>query len=790
MSKSSIGKKKGRSWSLSSSTASSISISPTTTTHTSTLLLTPITSPDHSFDLISDPFAAVSPSVCPPSTGLSPIAPVVPVAPVSATDDTTSPSPPHSPNSTFGRLSSFKRRMARPMQRSYSQSHAHGNYGLGAGATVVRTPLDATAHMQHASISHAPSVVAGRQKCSQYPSRQSSLRSANGSPIGSRRPSVTSTTAPMQRPPRAEPSLEGPALAVEEEKVEIQFMRSPKSQPRKPYQPSQSVDWSSQSHSHSQPHQSLQFPNGQHQSYQQYHQPPSRQSSQQALAQKFHQPKPSVAVSPAPVSGHVPQTHQAHGAQAVQVSLSRSPSSQSSALSSTGHGSTASSAGPQTPDTPRTPEPEDTLDIDIAYHRHRLTSGTGRSSLTITAENAQSSISGHGGPGLSTSLGSSTLGSHHNSSFGSRSQTTQPTQPLQVGSLRTHRSHASLAPAPSPRLAHVPSPSVASFTSIDEDVSPRVPGPMPRRRPSQTSKPDGPFTPIVVGHQIRPSTETSTLVTLRFAFSLDTDPNTHTVTLTLDTLRPAGGRLVQFVEDALRPYSASSASLIGSGESVNSVYSTGAYEGGGEGGPDMTDGSSAESAEDGDSDFEYDPNPSYRFFHHGGDGARIPDPGAAARAPRASLILPDAPPATRRAALALCASARLAQSPAPLAQLGELRALGQFAFLLQQRVERRVRLARVLAAQRHILAHAAEARQHVPLRQRRRDGAHGADPARRERVARHCEQAVFGPVAAAGRQEEEGRGRVLGPNLLALSSHPASPRHLAISGQPDLPDAS
>lgn len=599
MSKSSIGKKKGRSWSLSqASSSSSISISPTTTTHTSTLLLTPTASPAYP-DYLSDPFAAAVSPVCPPPSSIAPYTSVVPVAPVSATDDTpsSSNSPPHSPNSTFSRLSSFKRRMARPIQRSYSQSHAHGNYGLGQGATVVRTPMDATAHMQHASISHAP-AVGGRQKCAQYPSRQSSLRSANGSPMNARRPSMTST-AP-QRQPHAEPSLEGPAF--EEEKVEIQLLRSPKQQPRKPYQPSQSVDWS---HSSSHPqHQSLQFSNNQpqsqaHQSYQQYHQPPSRQSSAQALAQKYaHAQKPSVAVSPAP--GHV--SPQAHGVSS--VSLSRSPSSQSS-------------AGPQTPSTPRTPEhvperperPErdDGLDIDIAYHRHRLTSGTGRSSLTITAENAAPPSAS----GLSSSLGSSTLGSHHSASFGSRS--THSTQPLQV-TLRPHRSHASLAPSPSPRLAHVPSPSVASFTSIDEDVSPRVPAPMPRRRPSQTSKADGPFSPIVVGHQIRPSTESSTLVTLRFAFSLDTDPNTHTVTLTLDTLRPAGGRLVQFVEDALRPYSASSASLIGSGESVNSVYSTTAYEGNPEHGPDMTDGSSAESAEDGDSDFEYDPNLSYRFF--------------------------------------------------------------------------------------------------------------------------------------------------------------------------------
>lgn len=516
--------------------------------------------------------------------------------------------------------------MARPIQRSYSQSHAHGpynisssNHGLGQGATVVRTPMDATAHMQHASISYtSSSATQSRQKCAQYPHRQSSLRSANGSPMNgasARRPSVGSAapTQSIPRAPRIEPSLEGPAF--EEEKVEIQFMRSPKSQPRKPYQPNQSVDWShhapstTSSRDQHQTHQSLQFPNNQ--TFQQYHQPPSRQSSQQALAQKFHQQKPSVSVSPAPA--HVSVS--AVGAGSYGAGLVRSLSSQSAQSGQSGSASGHSSASPQTPltprtpPTPRTPEPErpdrsdDGLDIDIAYHRHRLTSGTGRSSMTITAENAPS--------GLSTSLGS-----HHSSSFSS-SHGHFSTQPLQVHptSLRTHRSHTSLAPTPSPRLAHAPSPSVASFAStIDEEVSPRLPGPMPRRRPSQTSKPDGPFSPIVVGHQIRPSTESSTLVTLRFAFSLDTDPNTHTVTLTLDTLRPAGGRLLQFVEDALRPYSVSSASLLGSGESVNSVYSNAAYEGNGEHGPDMTDGSSAESAEDADSDFEYDPNPSYRFF--------------------------------------------------------------------------------------------------------------------------------------------------------------------------------
>lgn len=635
MSKGSVGKKKGRSWSLTSSTASSFSPSPTptptVTTQASTLILTPTPSPDVCHLSDPDPFAAVSPAsrspVCTPAI-LS-----ASVAPVPATDPPP-PSPP-SPSSTFGRLSSFKRRMARPIQRSYSQSHAHSyaNPGLGQGATVVRTPLDATAHMQHASISHVPAGAAGagRQKCAQYPSRQSSLRSAAGSPGAGRRPSLSSMATAPAAPRRVEAPLEGPAF--EEERVEIQLLRSPKSTPRRPYQPGQSVDWSSHAPSH-QSHQSLQFPQDrgyQHQQYQQYHQP-ARQSSQQALAQKYagHGPKPSVSVSQAPavaLAGHVGHVGSASAvgpAPAHGASLSRSPSSQSSAGPQT----------PVTPRTPRTPEPEphsphspperperprereDGLDIDIAYHRHRLTSGTGRSSLTITAENAAPPGLGAGfgagsGSGLSSSLGSS-LGSHHSASFGAR-----PTAPLNVPrSLRTHRSHASLAPSPSPslRLAHAPSPSVASFTSIDEDVSPRVPGPMPRRRPSQTGKSaDAPFAPVVVGHQMRPSTESSTLVTLRFAFSLDADPNTHTVTLTLDTLRPAGGRLVQFVEDALRPYSAASSVLTGSADSVNSVYSTAAYEGAPDW-PDMTDGESAESAEDAESDFEYDPNPSYRFF--------------------------------------------------------------------------------------------------------------------------------------------------------------------------------
>lgn len=615
MSKVAIGQKKGRSWSLTSSDISSSSTSPTptVTTHTSTLILTPAPTPPDS--IISDPFAALTP-LC---TTSSP--PTTPIASVSKLDggatspkspsSPKSPRSPQSPHSTFGRLYSFKRKMARPIQRSNSQSNSSsfrghhytisaGNSGLGQGATVVRTPMDATAHMQHAHAHTVGSV--GRQKCVRYPSRQSSLRSVSSSPMSPeasrRRPSVGSATPtqPLPRAPCIEPALEGPA--VEEERVEVQLLRSPKAQPRRLYQGDGWPPYASSSISTSPRQQSIQYPQHPYESlvaFQQSQQLPPRGSSQQHFAQLPQENY--IAMSP-PLGGqgYVPSAG---------AGLSRALSTQSS-------------SGPQTPRTPESehdgPEPSDkldgsnALDIDISYHRHRLTSGTGRSSLTITAENAAAPASGL----------SSSLGSHHSSSFGS-SHSTQPLQ-IRSTSLRPHRSHTSLKPSPSPRLAHAHSPSAASFTSIDEDVSPRIPRPMPRRRPSQTAKADGPFCPVVVGHSIRPSMETCTLVTLRFAFSLDTDPNTHTVTLTLDTLRPAGGKLVQFVEDALRPYSASvsSVSFIGSSEreSMTSVYSNLADEGACDIGPDMTDGSSAEStAEEAEADEEeFVDEPSYGIY--------------------------------------------------------------------------------------------------------------------------------------------------------------------------------
>ena len=112
----------------------------------------------------------------------------------------------------------------------------------------------------------------------------------------------------------------------------------------------------------------------------------------------------------------------------------------------------------------------------------------------------------------------------------------------------------------------------------------------------QETRHEAPFTPILISHTTRPATGAASivLVTLRFGFSLDAEPNTHSVTVTLDTLRPAGGRLVDFIDAAMRPESLAVSRV--SRESCGGV-SIGCTEGGLE----MTDGSSAE-----DSDFEYD----------------------------------------------------------------------------------------------------------------------------------------------------------------------------------------
>jgi hypothetical protein len=99
-------------------------------------------------------------------------------------------------------------------------------------------------------------------------------------------------------------------------------------------------------------------------------------------------------------------------------------------------------------------------------------------------------------------------------------------------------------------------------------------------QPAQTQTP---FAPILLDQKTRavhgPS---NVLVNLRFAFSLDENPNTHEITVTLDTLRPAGGRLLAFIDHLLRP------------QSLESETSP----------DDMTEGSSAEESDlEG---FEYD----------------------------------------------------------------------------------------------------------------------------------------------------------------------------------------
>lgn len=118
-----------------------------------------------------------------------------------------------------------------------------------------------------------------------------------------------------------------------------------------------------------------------------------------------------------------------------------------------------------------------------------------------------------------------------------------------------------------------------------------------RTRPSNASHdtltplpslvPTNPTPPILISRNTRPSPDSGSavLVTLRFGFSLDAEPNTHSVTVTMDTLKPAGGRIVNFLEQSLRTSTRSITPITpGSAET-------------------MTDGSSAE-----DSDFELDEN--------------------------------------------------------------------------------------------------------------------------------------------------------------------------------------
>lgn len=130
-------------------------------------------------------------------------------------------------------------------------------------------------------------------------------------------------------------------------------------------------------------------------------------------------------------------------------------------------------------------------------------------------------------------------------------------------------------PASTPRPMLVRSATVPSKHAANASTATAAPA---------TTSPQ-PFAPVLISHTDRAAVGNSSLVlvTLRFAFSLEADPNTHEVTVTLDTLRPAGGRLVAFIEQELRPASIQSDGTLGME------------------GLEMTDGSSAE-----DSDFEFD----------------------------------------------------------------------------------------------------------------------------------------------------------------------------------------
>lgn len=139
------------------------------------------------------------------------------------------------------------------------------------------------------------------------------------------------------------------------------------------------------------------------------------------------------------------------------------------------------------------------------------------------------------------------------------------------------------------RVSHstlVDRPSPGSGSNNHHEDRPRLTQPSPTFNAAAPAPPS--FNALLLAHTSRPNTnaDSTVLVTLKFSYSLNPEPVTQAVTVTFETLKPAGGLLIRFLENAIRPNSVGS--LAGSG-------------GSGEGVLDMTDGSSAD-----ESDFEFD----------------------------------------------------------------------------------------------------------------------------------------------------------------------------------------
>ncbi|KLT46436.1 hypothetical protein CC85DRAFT_289743 [Cutaneotrichosporon oleaginosum] len=234
---------------------------------------------------------------------------------------------------------------------------------------------------------------------------------------------------------------------------------------------------------------------------------------------------------------------------------------------------------------------------------------TGRpSNHTLHGSTSLSRIAGRGpSPNLTITPSSATL--ERSNSTTSTTATVQCASQAQAGasSAETRRAPTLCREPSCTRLntsTHIhPRPSNASEDTL---TTPRARTTTPPSTPPVTPPCESP-PPVLVSHSVRQASEAGSvvLVTLRFGFSLDAEPNTHAVTVTLDTLRPAGGRLVEFLDKVLHPTSTPPLSVPQSGRDsgidasrIGTPLSNGSSH---ELSLEMTDGSSAE-----DSDFEFD----------------------------------------------------------------------------------------------------------------------------------------------------------------------------------------
>lgn len=457
--------------------------------------------------LLSNSFTSISSnhssSPSPPSTSSHSCDTSSVVSTISAATLNATASTPSAGAAVTASSSSSSRSLSRKMQRSYSQSHARtGSYvmsshtaapTLGQGATVVRTPSDATMFMAQPG-ANGPWPM----------TRQSSLRSPP------RRPS---DGAPL--PEYLAPRINGEAAPL--------------------LPPVQSTD--------------------------------------------------SLTTDFASFAFPDPPSTRPHGRQPSR-SLARSPSAPNQSRAA--------------------------VDTSGGYQPGRRV--TGRASGSTLQASASLSRVTRNGPSPSPSQTSMAPPStpsltRSDSQMSSAPPRASPTSPPRTSP--THCREPSCTRLNTPTHVHSTRPSNGSEDTLTPRVRPVMPHPpTPPQSAPRISVVDTTPPPILISHNVRTTTEPTSvvLVTLRFGFSLDAEPNTHSVTVTLDTLRPAGGRLIEFIDKVLHPPSpATSPSPTHSAGRDSGIGTSGA------GTPlttessmpepslEMTDGSSAE-----DSDFEYD----------------------------------------------------------------------------------------------------------------------------------------------------------------------------------------